>query len=111
MTDKAPAAAPAARHIPTAQEKRVTFFALMIVGFLWMKAARGPEAIIISPTAMITAAAMIGSWSVIPTAVRMLSTEKTRSSTSTCTMAEAKLMPARAAGPASSCAAFSGSTF
>ena len=35
MTDKAPAAAPAARahapHVPTAQEKRVTFFALMIV--------------------------------------------------------------------------------
>ncbi len=53
-----------------------------------MKPAIGPEASIIRITAMITAADMIGRWSVMPTAVRMLSMENTRSRIRICTMAE-----------------------
>ena len=44
-----------------------------------MNAANGPTATIITPTATTTAMTMIGKYSVMPTAVMMLSTEKTMS--------------------------------
>ena len=61
------------------------------LGLRRMKAASGPEAAIISPTATTTAAIMIGRWSVMPTAVSMLSMENTMSSTRICTITPAKL--------------------
>jgi len=49
------------------------------VGLRWMNAASGATATIITPTATTTAMTMIGKYSVMPTAVMILSTEKTMS--------------------------------
>src|SRR5688572_28162723 len=57
-----------------------------------MKLAMGVAASIITPTEMITAAAMIGMASVMPMAVRIESIEKTMLSSMICTIAEAKLV-------------------
>ncbi len=52
---------------------------------------------------------MIGSWSVMPTAVRIESIENTRSSARICTIAVAKVAPAALAGENTSSGAGSGS--
>ncbi len=58
-----------------------------------MKPASGPEATIITPTAKTTAITMIGNSLVIPTAVMMLSTEKTMSMRTIWTKADADAEP------------------
>ena len=64
------------------------------VGLRWMKAPSGPEATIITATATTTATTMIGNSLVMPTAVMMLSIEKTMSISTIWT--NAAITPSRA---------------
>src|SRR5271165_4795666 len=77
------------------------------VGLRWMKPASGPEATIITATAKTTAIAMIANSLVMPTAVMMLSTEKTMSMRTIWTSAERTPSGAGLVEPSSSA---SGST-
>ena len=65
---------------------------MTMVGFLWMKLASGSAAKNMTATAIVTATIMIGTCWVMPTAVRIESMEKTRSSIRICTMAAPKLV-------------------
>ncbi len=86
--------------------KRKLSASISTVGLRWTKSPSGPEANIIARTATVTAATMIGNSLVMPTAVMMLSTEKTMSITTIWMSAAAT--PRRA--PASVSSSASGST-
>ncbi len=81
---------------------------MTMVGLWWMNRASGSAASSITVTATTTAITMMGTCSVMPTAVMMLSSENTRSSRRIWKIADAKLI---CAAPLSSMSGpWSGST-
>ena len=78
------------------------------VGLRWTKFASGSAAISMAPTATTTAIIITGTCGVMPTAVMMLSIEKTRSRARIWAITDAK--PLVATRPPSAAGRFSGST-
>ena len=84
---------PSASSVPPIISRKPSA-SMTMVGLLPMKRASGSAATIIRPTATSTAITMIGMSSVMPTAVMMLSSENTRSSSRIWPMTPATVTPA-----------------